>query len=381
MGHRISGRGTTFRRCGCWAPSASRSIPKRGSGTASGSAAIARRSSIRGGRPRPAAIMISPLPGVTTLLPGSATQAAPRHRRRHRQRAGEIGSAGRRRIHRAHSSLAGDAARDLGRRRALRANLLVEVPAPLPRRRRRPSRRRRQLLVHGPHRRRDERQRPPHLDDRSRERARRPSRVAEAAVCGKLDDMTGQADLRVRLAQGRTGRARPNWPTSCATTSAQKLGKFTRPKYVTFTQELPKTRSGKIMRRLLRDIAEGRTLGDTTTLADSRSSTSSRSARRSRSHKKNSQPIVRRGVLSTAMKRWLRGFAAHERWAFGEAYRRYGRCSIGRYNVLGSADDARDWVRRRDRAPVALARGRTRLPAAACAASSSSASATKRSRV
>ncbi len=48
-----------------------------------------------------------------------------------------------------------------------------------------------------------------------------------------------------------------------------KLGKFTRPKYVTFTQELPKTRSGKIMRRLLRDIAEGRTLGDTTTLADS----------------------------------------------------------------------------------------------------------------
>ena len=50
---------------------------------------------------------------------------------------------------------------------------------------------------------------------------------------------------------------------------AEKLGKFTRPKYVTFTQELPKTRSGKIMRRLLRDIAEGRTLGDTTTLADS----------------------------------------------------------------------------------------------------------------
>jgi len=50
---------------------------------------------------------------------------------------------------------------------------------------------------------------------------------------------------------------------------AQKLGKFIRPKYLTFTQELPKTRSGKIMRRLLRDIAEGRMLGDTTTLADS----------------------------------------------------------------------------------------------------------------
>jgi len=49
----------------------------------------------------------------------------------------------------------------------------------------------------------------------------------------------------------------------------EKLGKFCRPKYLTFTQELPKTRSGKIMRRLLRDIAEGRMLGDTTTLADS----------------------------------------------------------------------------------------------------------------
>ncbi|MHB8152645.1 MAG: AMP-binding enzyme, partial [Bacillati bacterium] len=50
---------------------------------------------------------------------------------------------------------------------------------------------------------------------------------------------------------------------------AARLGKFTRPKYVAFTPELPKTRSGKIMRRLLRDIAEGRALGDTTTLADS----------------------------------------------------------------------------------------------------------------
>ena len=49
---------------------------------------------------------------------------------------------------------------------------------------------------------------------------------------------------------------------------SEKLGKFVHPKYLTFTQELPKTRSGKIMRRLLRDVAEGRVLGDTTTLAD-----------------------------------------------------------------------------------------------------------------
>ena len=49
---------------------------------------------------------------------------------------------------------------------------------------------------------------------------------------------------------------------------AKKLGAIARPKTVIFTDELPKTRSGKIMRRLLRDVAEGRALGDTTTLAD-----------------------------------------------------------------------------------------------------------------
>jgi acetyl-CoA synthetase len=49
---------------------------------------------------------------------------------------------------------------------------------------------------------------------------------------------------------------------------AKKIGPIARPKTVIFTEELPKTRSGKIMRRLLRDVAEGRNLGDTTTLAD-----------------------------------------------------------------------------------------------------------------
>jgi acetyl-CoA synthetase len=93
-------------------------------------------------------------------------------------------------------------------------------------------------------------------------------RVAEAAVCGKLDDMTGQAIYAfVSLKAGEKGT--PELADELRDHVAEKLGKFTRPKYVTFTQELPKTRSGKIMRRLLRDIAEGRTLGDTTTLADS----------------------------------------------------------------------------------------------------------------
>ena len=49
---------------------------------------------------------------------------------------------------------------------------------------------------------------------------------------------------------------------------ATKIGKISRPKTIIFTDDLPKTRSGKIMRRLLRDVAEGRELGDTTTLAD-----------------------------------------------------------------------------------------------------------------
>ena len=49
---------------------------------------------------------------------------------------------------------------------------------------------------------------------------------------------------------------------------AKVIGPIAKPKFLMFTPDLPKTRSGKIMRRLLRDIAEGRTLGDTTTLAD-----------------------------------------------------------------------------------------------------------------
>jgi acetyl-CoA synthetase len=92
--------------------------------------------------------------------------------------------------------------------------------------------------------------------------------VAESAVCGKLDDVTGQAIYAfVSLRGGQNGS--PQLADELRDHVANKLGKFTRPKYITFTQELPKTRSGKIMRRLLRDVAEGRQLGDTTTLADS----------------------------------------------------------------------------------------------------------------
>ncbi|GAC1549357.1 MAG: acetate--CoA ligase [Vulcanimicrobiaceae bacterium] len=92
--------------------------------------------------------------------------------------------------------------------------------------------------------------------------------VAEAAVVGKADELTGQAIVCfVSLRSG--SEASPALNDALRKHVADKLGKFTMPKQLTFTQELPKTRSGKIMRRLLRDIAEGRTLGDTTTLADS----------------------------------------------------------------------------------------------------------------
>jgi acetyl-CoA synthetase len=92
--------------------------------------------------------------------------------------------------------------------------------------------------------------------------------VAEAAVVGKNDDVTGQAICCfVSLRGGVPGS--PDLANELRAHVATKLGKFVMPKYLTFTHELPKTRSGKIMRRLLRDISEGRTLGDTTTLADS----------------------------------------------------------------------------------------------------------------
>ncbi len=92
--------------------------------------------------------------------------------------------------------------------------------------------------------------------------------VAEAAVVGKNDEITGQAICAfVSLKSHANGS--PQLADALRAHVSDRLGKFVYPKYLTFTQELPKTRSGKIMRRLLRDIAEGRMLGDTTTLADS----------------------------------------------------------------------------------------------------------------
>ena len=91
--------------------------------------------------------------------------------------------------------------------------------------------------------------------------------VAEAAVVGANDAVTGQAIMAYVIIRG-SHTASAELGEEVRQHVATKLGAIARPKTVILTDELPKTRSGKIMRRLLRDVAEGRALGDTTTLAD-----------------------------------------------------------------------------------------------------------------
>jgi acetyl-CoA synthetase len=91
--------------------------------------------------------------------------------------------------------------------------------------------------------------------------------VAEAAVVGATDAVTGQAIIGYCILRGSFD-ASPELGEEIRGHVAHKIGPTARPKTVIFTPDLPKTRSGKIMRRLLRDVAEGRDLGDTTTLAD-----------------------------------------------------------------------------------------------------------------
>jgi acetyl-CoA synthetase len=91
--------------------------------------------------------------------------------------------------------------------------------------------------------------------------------VAEAAVAARADATTGQAIVAfVSLKDGQEGSVEKL--EELRNHVAQKIGPIAKPANIVFTPELPKTRSGKIMRRLLRDVAEKRPLGDTTTLAD-----------------------------------------------------------------------------------------------------------------
>ena len=91
--------------------------------------------------------------------------------------------------------------------------------------------------------------------------------VAEAAVAARADAMTGQAIVAfVTLKGGGDGLIEKL--EELRNHVAQKIGPIAKPANIVFTPELPKTRSGKIMRRLLRDVAEDRAVGDATTLAD-----------------------------------------------------------------------------------------------------------------
>jgi acetyl-CoA synthetase len=92
--------------------------------------------------------------------------------------------------------------------------------------------------------------------------------VAEAAVIGQADEDSGQAICAFVTLEGDQTEGSDDLVKEIRDHVAEKIGKLARPKRIIWADDLPKTRSGKIMRRLLRDIAEGRAVGDVTTLRD-----------------------------------------------------------------------------------------------------------------
>ena len=213
---------------------------------ASTSAATAARSSTPGGRPRPGAIMISPLPGVTTTQAGlgdvpAAGRSAPRSSTTHGDAVGR-----RRRLPRARPTVAGDAARDLRRRRALPRDVLVDAS--------------RAVYFAGDGAKLDDdgyfwllgR-----VDDVMNVSGHRISTtevesalvdhpaVAEAAVVGRerRDDRPG--DRRLRDPEGRHRRPTIEHGEELREHVAEKIGPIARPRTIVFTDELPKTRVGQ----------------------------------------------------------------------------------------------------------------------------------------
>ena len=217
-------------------------------------------------------IMITPLPGRHGDEAGLGDQAAARDRRRGRRRGGRRG-----RRHRARgcSCCAGRGPGCCGRStRTTTASsrptgsafgkdtYLVGDAAR--------ERRGRLLLDHRPHRRRAS------TSPATACRRRRSSRaivshdkVAEAAVIGQPDEDTGQAITAFVTLEGDAGEGDDELETEHrASTSPRRSASSRGPKRIIWADDLPKTRSGKIMRRLLRDIAEGNELGDVSTLRD-----------------------------------------------------------------------------------------------------------------
>ena len=212
-------------------------------------------------------IMITPLPGITSTKPGSATQPFPGISAEIRDATGQA-RRDRRRAAGADPPVAGDAPRYLRRSRAVRPTVLEPVE------------RRRYFTGDGA--RRDEdgfywllgR-----VDDVLNVAGHRLGtmevesalvdhpKVAEAAVVGRPHEIKGQAVAAfVTVKEGI--KPSDGLADELKEHVVKKIGAIARPDEILFAADLPKTRSGKIMRRLLRDIAEGKALGDTTTLAD-----------------------------------------------------------------------------------------------------------------
>ena len=94
-------------------------------------------------------------------------------------------------------------------------------------------------------------------------------KVAEAAVVGAADETTGQAVVAFVILTEAAGDGGPDVVAELRNHVSKEIGAIAKPRSIMVVSELPKTRSGKIMRRLLRDVAENRQVGDVTTLADS----------------------------------------------------------------------------------------------------------------
>jgi len=92
--------------------------------------------------------------------------------------------------------------------------------------------------------------------------------VAEAAVVGAADETTGQAVVAFVILRGDAVDSGDTIVQELRNHVGKEIGPIAKPKTILVVPELPKTRSGKIMRRLLKDVAEGRDPGDATTLAD-----------------------------------------------------------------------------------------------------------------
>ncbi|PPJ23781.1 AMP-binding enzyme, partial [Nocardia nova] len=92
--------------------------------------------------------------------------------------------------------------------------------------------------------------------------------VAEAAVVGASDATTGQGIVAFVILTGGSNNSGQQLVDELKAEVSREISPIARPREIHIVPELPKTRSGKIMRRLLRDVAEGRELGDTSTLVD-----------------------------------------------------------------------------------------------------------------